>query len=102
VLAGEVRVDGDWAMKIVAPMGGQEMTARFRTDGDKLSGELLSDQGDQAFEGTVTGNQLKWEMKVDKPMKLTLKYDLAVDGDTISGKMKMGMLGSAKVTGTRL
>jgi carbon-monoxide dehydrogenase large subunit len=97
-----VRVDGDWAMKIVAPMGGQEMTARFRTDGDRLSGELLSDQGDQAFEGTVNGNQLKWEMKVEKPMKMTLKYDLTVDGDTISGKMKMGMLGSAKVTGTRI
>ena len=95
-------IDGEWAMTIAAAMGGQEMTAVFRTEGDRLTGELLSDQGDQAFEGTVAGNRLTWEMKVEKPMKLTLKYDLVVEGDALSGKMKMGMLGSAKVTGTRL
>ncbi|MFC3214948.1 hypothetical protein [Novosphingobium panipatense] len=40
-------------------------------------------------------------MKVEKPMKITLKYDLLFEGDAVSGKCKMGMFGSAKVTGTR-
>jgi len=102
VSTGPVTVDGEWQMSIVAPMAKQEMTARFVTDGEQLTGELLSDQGNQSFEGTVSGNQLKWEMKVEAPMKMTLKYDLTVDGNTLSGKMKMGMLGSAKVSGTRI
>jgi carbon-monoxide dehydrogenase large subunit len=100
--AAPATIAGEWAMTIKAPMGGQEMTAVFRTDGDALSGELLSDQGNSAFAGTVEGNRLKWEMKVEQPMKMTLKYDLIIEGDALSGKMKMGLLGSAKVTGTRL
>lgn len=98
----ETRADGDWKMAIASPMGSQEMTAHFETAGDQLSGELRSDQGDQAFSGTVEGNRLKFEMKVEKPMKITLKYDLQIEGDQISGKVKMGMLGSAKVSGERL
>ncbi len=47
------------------------------------------------------GNLLKWEMKVTKPMPLTLKYELRVEGDTISGKAKLGILGTAKVSGQR-
>ena len=35
-------------------------------------------------------------------MKITLKYDLLVEGDAISGKVKMGMFGSSKLTGQRL
>jgi carbon-monoxide dehydrogenase large subunit len=45
---------------------------------------------------------VKFELKVEKPMKITLKYDLTVNGDEISGKVKLGMLGSAKLTGTRV
>lgn len=35
-------------------------------------------------------------------MKITLKYDIKVSGDTLAGKCKMGMFGSAKVTGERV
>jgi len=34
-------------------------------------------------------------------MKITLKYDIAVDGDALTGKVKMGIFGSAKLTGRR-
>jgi len=34
-------------------------------------------------------------------MKITLKYDLVVEGDKIAGKVKMGIFGSAKLTGQR-
>ena len=80
----------------------QEMIGRFTTEGDVLKGVLESDQGSQSFEGTVAGNRLKWEMKVTKPMPLTLKYDLAIEGNTLSGKAKLGMFGTAKVSGERV
>jgi carbon-monoxide dehydrogenase large subunit len=82
-------------------MGSQEMTGHFVTKGDVLTGTLDSDQGSQDFEGKVAGNTLKWEMKVTKPISVTLKYDVTVAGDKLSGKVKMGFFGSAKLTGTR-
>jgi carbon-monoxide dehydrogenase large subunit len=100
-LAAPAVIDGDWKMVLATPMGPQEMVGRFTTQGEVLTGTLESAEGSQAFTGTVDGNRLKWEMKVTKPMPITLKYDLTVDGDTISGKAKLGMFGTAKVTGQR-
>ncbi len=99
--AGPVAVDGAWKMVLATPMGPQEMVARFTTQGEILKGVLESPEGSQGFEGVVKGNALKWEMKVTKPMPITLKYDLTVDGNSISGKAKLGMFGTAKVSGTR-
>jgi carbon-monoxide dehydrogenase large subunit len=95
-------IDGEWKMVMDTPMGAQEMTGRFQTDGDTLTGVLESPEGNQEFTGTVAGNRLKWEMKVTKPMPVTLKYDLTVEGGTLSGKVKLGMFGTAKVTGERV
>ncbi|WP_297495216.1 xanthine dehydrogenase family protein molybdopterin-binding subunit [Acidocella sp.] len=100
--AAPARVDGLWKMVMASPMGGQEMKGRLATEGTTLTGTLLSDQGNQDFAGSIEGNRLKWEMKVTKPVSLTLKYDLVVEGDSISGKVKMGMFGTAKLTGERL
>jgi carbon-monoxide dehydrogenase large subunit len=100
--AVSVVVDGAWKMVMATPMGPQEMIGRFTTQGDVLKGVLESDQGSQGFEGTVSGNRLKWDMKVTKPMPITLKYDLTVEGDTLSGKAKLGMFGTAKITGQRV
>lgn len=38
-------------------------------------------------------------MKVTQPTSLTLKCDLTATGDTLGGKAKTGMFGSAKVVG---
>jgi carbon-monoxide dehydrogenase large subunit len=95
-------IDGAWKMVMDTPMGAQEMTGRFATEGAVLTGVLESPEGNQEFAGTVAGNRLKWDMKVTKPMPITLKYDLTVDGDTLAGTAKLGMFGKAKVTGTRI
>ena len=95
-------VDGTWKMVLATPMGPQEMLGRFATQGSVLKGVLESPQGSQDFEGSVSGNQLKWDMKVTKPMPMTLKYALTVEGDALCGKAKLGMFGTAKVTGQRL
>jgi carbon-monoxide dehydrogenase large subunit len=101
--AAPATVDGDWNMVMKPPMGPQqEMVAHFETDGSTLSGYLAAPEGRQDFSGTVDGQTLKWEMKVEQPMKITLKYNLTVDGDAIAGKCKLGMRGSAKVSGTRV
>ncbi len=97
----EALVDGDWKMVLSTPMGPQEMTGHFETRGQALAGYLSSPEGQMDFTGSVDGANLKFDLKVDKPMKITLKYTLAVTGDKIAGKCKMGIFGSAKVTGQR-
>lgn len=100
--ATSASVDGDWAMTIKSPMGNQDMTVTFQTEGSALSGLFRSPEGSQPFSGgTADGGHLKFELKVEKPMKITLKYDLQVTGDAIAGKVKMGVFGTSKVTGQR-
>jgi carbon-monoxide dehydrogenase large subunit len=94
-------IDGCWNMVLATPVGPQKIIGRFNTEGDVLKGVLESDQGSQSFAGTIAGTRLKWEMKVTKPMPITLKYDLRVEGNTLSGKVKMGLFGSANLTGER-
>lgn len=98
---GEVRVDGEWQITMSTPMGPQEMTAHFPSEGASVSGELVSEQGSQGFAGTLDGNRIRFDLAVEKPMKLTLKYDITIEGDELTGKAKMGMFGSAKLKGTR-
>jgi aerobic carbon-monoxide dehydrogenase large subunit len=100
--AEAVRIDGDWKMILASPVGPQEMVGHFETDGTALSGHLSASEGVQGFTGTVDGNRLVFDLKVEKPMKLTLKYDLLVTGDMIAGKVKMGIFGSAKISGVRV
>jgi carbon-monoxide dehydrogenase large subunit len=96
-------IDGDWNMVMQPPVGPEQaMVATFRTEGGTLTGKLDAPEGAQDFAGTVEGNRLKWEMKVTQPMPITLKYDLVVEGDTLSGSAKLGMFGKARVTGTRV
>ena len=100
--SGPASVDGDWNAVLKTPMGPQAMVLTMRTDGDAVSGALSSPEGSQEFTGgTLEGNRVRFDLKVEKPMKITLKYDLEITGDTLAGKCKMGMFGSAKVTGSR-
>jgi len=101
-VTGPASIDGDWNAVLKTPMGPQAMVLTLRTDGDAVSGALSSPEGSQEFTGgTLEGNRVRFDLKVEKPMKITLKYDLEITGDTLAGKCKMGMFGSAKVTGSR-
>ena len=98
----DAAIDGDWAMTLQTPMGPQETTAHFETDGSVLRGTMTAAEGTAPFTGTVSGFNLKFDLPVEKPMKLTLSYDLQIDGDTLTGNVKLGMFGSGKLTGERV
>jgi carbon-monoxide dehydrogenase large subunit len=96
-------IDGKWIITLFPPIGGpQPNTGQFTTDGEKMTGRMDSEQGSMEFEGTYIGSKLKWDVKVTKPVPVTLKFDLDVDGDKITGKVKMGLFGTAKVVGERV
>lgn len=96
-------VDGDWKVTMNSPMGAQEATLTLETDGDSLSGKLAGAQGTQEFEGgTLDGNSLAWKVSLTQPMPMTLEFSATVDGDSISGNVKLGAFGNATFEGKRV
>jgi hypothetical protein len=53
------------------------------------------------YDGTVSGNVLSWKANVTSPMALTLEFSATVEGDSMTGTVKLGMFGDAPMSGTR-
>ncbi|MDR3417211.1 MAG: xanthine dehydrogenase family protein molybdopterin-binding subunit [Nevskia sp.] len=100
--AADSSIDGTWKLVLATPLGPQTFNGRFKSAGNSVTGSLISDIGTENFQGVLDGNNLKFDLKVTKPMSLTLKYDIRFDGDKLTGKVKMGIFGSAKLTGERI
>jgi hypothetical protein len=96
-------VDGNWKITVNTPMGPQDSTLSFTSNGTTLTGTQTAPNGGSAeiSDGTVSGNEIAWKASITRPMALTLQFSGTVDGDTISGSVKLGMLGSASFSGTR-
>lgn len=94
--------DGKWNVTINSPMGAQQAELTLVTDGGSLSGSMSGPQGTQEFSGgTVDGNNLEWVVDMTSPMPMKLETTATVDGDSISGNVKLGAFGEATFSGTR-
>jgi hypothetical protein len=94
--------DGTWNTTINSPMGAQNGTMTLATDGGTLTGKLSGAQGEIEIEdGSVDGNNLSWKASMTAPMPMTLEFTATVDGDEITGDVKLGAFGNATFTGTR-
>ena len=95
-------VDGTWNLVVNTPMGTQESTLVISASGTTLTGTQSAGSGEgRPIEGTVDGNDIAWKASITKPMPMTLEFSGTVDGDSLSGNVKLGMFGSAPFTGTR-
>jgi hypothetical protein len=94
--------DGTWNTTMNTPMGAQNGTMTLSTDGGSLSGKLSGPQGEIDLEdGTVDGDSLTWKASITSPMAMTLEFSATLDGDEMSGDVKLGAFGNATFTGTR-
>ena len=94
--------DGTWNTVMNTPMGAQNGTMVLTTDGGTLTGKLSGPQGDiELQDGTVDGDAVTWKADITQPMAMTLEFSATIDGDSISGDVKLGAFGNATFTGTR-
>jgi hypothetical protein len=94
--------DGTWNTTMNTPMGAQSGTMTLSTDGGSLTGKLSGPQGEIDLEdGTVDGNSLTWKASITSPMAMTLEFSATLDGDEMSGDVKLGAFGNATFSGTR-
>src|SRR5262245_35822234 len=99
-----MRSDGKWEISMNTPMGAQSGTLDLKENGTTLSGTMSAAAAPGPMEitdGTVNGNDLTWKAALTQPMPITLEFSAAVDGDKISGNVKLGTFGDATFEGTR-
>ena len=94
---------GTWDVTLDTLIGKMEVSFMITDVGGVLSGQATSKDETVPFLNIrADGDRLTWDQDVTTPMKLTLKFDVVVDGDTMTGTSKPGMFPASKVNGTRI
>ena len=95
-------VDGNWNITMSTPMGDRQTTLSLKSAGGALTGTQEA-EGNSAeiFDGKTSGDDVFWKVSITNPMPLTLEFTGKVSGDTISGEMGIGPMGSFPFKGTR-
>jgi hypothetical protein len=95
-------VVGNWNITMSTPMGERNATLSLKSSGATLTGTQAADgnSGD-IFDGTVDGADVAWKISITNPMPLTLAFTGKVAGDSMTGEMGIGPMGSFPFTGTR-
>jgi hypothetical protein len=95
-------VDGNWNLVMSTPMGERKASLSIKAAGGALTGTQGADgNSTEIFDGTVSGDNVAWKVSITNPMPLTLSFTGAVLGDSMSGEMGIGPMGSFPFTGTR-
>lgn len=93
--------DGKWKIVVHTPMGPRETELEIAVQGEAFTGTASTGGASNPVQGKADGDRLTWTANITSPMPLTLEFDVTFSGDTAEGKVKLGMLGDAKVTGGR-
>jgi hypothetical protein len=93
---------GTWDLSIATPIGRMAAVVELWEEGGVLQGKAHGTGEETPLRDiAVHGNRLTWKQSITKPIRLNLAFDLAVDGDTMTGTSKAGALPSSRVTGQR-
>ena len=94
--------NGNWNLVIPTPIDERQGVLSVKADGSVLTGNQ-SGEGNSAeiFDGQVDGDMISWKVAITNPMPLTLEFSGTVQGNSISGTVVFGALGSSTFSGTR-
>jgi hypothetical protein len=93
---------GSWDVTIATPIGKMVVVFEITEEDGGVQGVARSDAETVKFLDTVAeGNRLTWSQNVTTPMRLTLDFDVTVEGDTMTGTSRPGLFPPSKVEGTR-
>ena len=96
-------IGGRWQLEIRTPIGRQHATVEFSDTTQGWVGVAHGDDGDTSLTDVdVVGERLTWSQSITRPMRLDLRFDVTVHGDTLTGVSKAGRLPKSQVTGTRV
>lgn len=83
--------DGTWDISIETPFGNQGAVLQIATENGVLRGTAISPlETVDLLDPTADGNRLAWSQRVSKPMAMTVKVEVTVEGNAMSGSAKAG------------
>ncbi len=99
-------IEGTWNVRMRTPIGTLEAVFVFTEIEGVLSGEAVSDADRAEMRDVVAvrgphSEVVRWDQTITKPMRLHLKFEVEVDGDTFQGFSKAGRLPRSRVDGIR-
>ena len=96
-------IEGTWDCVVDTPMGAQKTVLTFTGSGAALSGKSAAPNGEvmDLHDVSEDGNEAKWTVRIEKPIKLDVKCTVTVEGDKAAGKAILGMFGSGKIALTK-
>lgn len=93
---------GDWDCVTETPMGEQKSVMHFDVDGDRFTGINSAEMGSLDIEaGRIEGDEIHWEMRLTKPMKMLLICTAQIDEDRLEGYAKAGGFGQFTISAKR-
>ena len=93
---------GSWDVTIDTLIGKMEVVFDITEKDGVIHGTARSDAETVDFlDAVADGNRLTWSQAVTTPMRLTLKFEVTVEGDSMTGTSKAGMFPASKVYGSR-
>ncbi|HEX3915200.1 MAG TPA: hypothetical protein VHW71_17000 [Steroidobacteraceae bacterium] len=100
--AAAADVTGTWIMAVQTSAGSGSPTFVLVQKGEALSGSYKGQLGEAQVTGTVKGDEVTIEYKIDSQAgSLAVTYSGKTDGKTMSGKVSLGQLGEGTFTGTK-
>lgn len=95
-------IAGEWMLTVESPMGRDDVRATFMQSGDQLTGTVINAGQAIPVTGTVHGNLVNFGISLDvRGQPLQLDYAGTIDGDSMSGTVQFGPIGSGKFSGRR-
>jgi len=95
--------EGKWDISIASPMGQQLVSLAIGREGGELAGTATQGAETVPFKNIqADGDRLRWTQNVSRPFPLTVKFDVTMAGDTMSGTAKAGLFPETKLTGQRV
>ena len=97
---------GDWDVTIKTPIGSLAVGYSFIERNGTVAGTATGIGETVPLRDITVANdagrqRVTWRQSVTKPMRLNLEFDVAVDGDRLTGHSKAGRLPRSVVTGVR-
>lgn len=97
-----MQVDGSWIVAVSTPVGRQEVVFRLKTVNGRIEGTATQGEEVVPFENVVReGNRLRWALRVTRPFKMHIRYDVTIEGDKMAGTAKAGIFPTSKLSGER-
>lgn len=94
---------GEWKVTVKGPTGPMATTLELKYENGVITGTQSGQGQSSDIEGfEFNDGKVSWINNVTKPMKMKTTFNGEVEGDTMSGKVKAGFMGSFPFEGTKV